>query len=415
MKRHLLNLGALSSIQLANALLPVLVFPWLLNVLGAGPFARIAVTEAATFFALAVVLYSFEVEGVARVATLRLDTDRERIGEVHSAILATRLLLLGACLALLALASFLLAPATSLLLLCWMLVPLAHALQSSWLFQALERNLALAVCVVGSRLVCLGALYGLVQGPQHLHRVPLIIGGAYVAGALAALLYLVLALGIGLRPVRWPAMRTLLADGKEIFFGNLSVALFRESNVLILGALGSASGVAVYAVAEKLIKCFQAMARPLNQLLFPRVLRALGQCSDPERGAFRIIWRYTVPQWLALAAAGSALALAYVVMRARFPHAYVHPLEAEIIVLLAIMAPATLFGVANFMFGTAGLNYLNRRAYFARAIFLTGLCSVALCGLLGWWWAERGAALAFLFSEALLFLLIARAYRRRVP
>lgn len=410
MRRHLVNLGALSAIQLANALLPVLVFPWILSIIGPTLFARIAVTEAVTFFALAVVLFSFEVEGVAKIAGLRLEYDRARIARIVSGILYVRLGLLGACLLLACAVAPFIERVTWLLLLSWMLLPLGYVLQSMWLYQGLERNLALAVCVVGSRLLCLALLYLVVRAPQDYYLVPLIIGACYTLGGAASLLYARLALHIRLVRVPLADLRALLIGGKEIFYGNLSVTLFRDSNVLILGALASPTAVSVYSVAEKLVKCFQAMARPLNQVMFPRVIRAIAGHDAPDRSLFKTILRYTLPQLAALLAAALVMALAYALLRARLPAGTV--LTMQIAMAVAIMAIAVLFGVSNFMFGSAGLNYLNRRGYFARAIFATGVCSVLLCMVLAHFWAERGAAVTFLFSEVFLFILIARAYRR---
>lgn len=412
MRRHLVNLGALSAIQLANALLPVIVFPWVLSVIGPTLFARIAVTEAVTFFALAVVLFSFEVEGVAKIAGLDLKRDLARIAHIVSGILYVRIALLAVCvLLLLAAAPFVERP-TLLLLLGWMMLPLGYVLQSMWLFQGLERNLALAVCVVGSRLLCLATLYLAVRAPHDYVLVPLIIGACYALGGAASLLYCRLVLKIRLVAVPPSELRALLLGGKEIFFGNLSVTLFRDSNVLILGALASPTAVSVYSIAEKLVKCFQAMARPLNQVMFPRVIRAIAAHSAPDRAAFRIILRYTLPQLMALMLGALCIALAWVLLRERLAGGAGGALTMQIALTVSLMAVAVLFGVSNFMFGSAGLNYLNQRGYFATAIFITGVCSVLLCIPLAYLWAERGAAATFLFSEVFLFILIARAYRR---
>ena len=76
------------------------------------------------------------------------------------------------------------------------------------------------------------------------------------------------------------------------------------------------------------------------------------------------------------------------------------------------MAPATLFGVGNFMFGTAGLNFLNARRYLLAATFLTGIINVIGCFFLARWIGPFGAAFAFTGSEAVLFIMIIAKYGR---
>jgi len=82
-----------------------------------------------TFFALAVVLFGFEVEGVARIAGLDLKSDMVPIAYIVSGILYVCIALLGVCVLLLCVAAPFLERPSVMLLLGWML--LRSALYSS--------------------------------------------------------------------------------------------------------------------------------------------------------------------------------------------------------------------------------------------------------------------------------------------
>lgn len=410
-KQSVMNLGALAGIQLANAILPLVAYPLILGAVGAGPFSKIVVTESVTMIVLSIVLYSFDIDGVSRIADQTVRPSAERMAVVFSEVLWARLALLGVYVAALLVAAIFLPAATSALLLMWALLPLSHVLQSAWFYQGTERNLAAALIAGASRVGCLVLVKLLIHAPSDFIIAPLIIGGCYCVGGAASLAFAVIRDRLPLSRVPLRRIRELLIQGKEIPFGNLSVAMYRDSNVLILGALSTPQVVSVYYIAEKAIKVFQALARPLNQLFFPKVIRALGGMHEPNRQAFRIILRYTVPQIACLAVGEVAGVIAYVFYRDYFPAPFRSAQAHEILTLLAIMCVTVYVGVANFMFGMGGLNYLHHRRQFAKAILTTGVCSLILCVALVKLFAATGAAVSFVLAEVLLFALVIRYYR----
>lgn len=404
------NLVALTGIQMANALLPLVAYPLILGAVGAVPYSRIVVTESVALVVLSLVIYSFEVEGVSRIADLDLVTDIDKISTLFSDILLTRLMILVSCVVALLLASPFLDPTTVKLQLAWMLFPLAYIFQSAWFYQGLERNVFAAVAMAISRLACLILVKLLIVSPADFYLAPLIIGSTYALGGGALLVYAMVKYRVRLSGLSTSRARELMWNGKEIFLGNLSVTLYRDSNVLILNAISNTRVVALYSIAEKAVKVFQAAARPLNQLFFPKVIRALSGIHKPGKEAFRAVLRYTIPQLALLGLGVLGAAVSFVLFRQYFPAPLRSEQGGKILMLIAIMILSIFFGVANFMFGTGGLNYLGRRAHLAKSILLTGVCSLACCVVLVRAFDETGAAINFVLAEAMLFALILRAY-----
>jgi PST family polysaccharide transporter len=158
-------------------------------------------------------------------------------------------------------------------------------------------------------------------------------------------------------------------------------------------------------------KGVQAAARPLNQLFFPRALRALQEMVRPDREALRRLLKFVFPQWLALAGVIAVLAAGYLLARqhgvlGRFPQ------SERIALLVGMMLPSVFFGVGNFILGSAGLNHLNARGDLLRLILAVGLLNLPVCVLLSRSGGEHGAAASFVAAEAMLFALMVRLYRR---
>jgi len=409
-KKNIGNLASLACIQISNALLPIIAFPVILNVVGTDLFSKIAISEAIALIAVAFVLYSFEVDGISKIVGLDLKSDIFKISHIFSGILYVRLLIWIICVFLLLLSYSFLDKDIFILLIGWMLFPLSYILQSYWIYQGLEKNLFPAVLTLVTRLLCLASLIKIVIAPMDYYLVPIIIGISYGIGGGISLLYLSRKFKIKLLKVSLSEIYQLFLEGKEIFFGNFSVTLFRDSNVIILGIFSNSTAVSIYSIAEKSIKIFQAGARPLNQLFFPKVIRSLAKIRKPDLNAFKIIAKYTWPQLTALFIAAVFIILFYVFFRHALPSKYNLTHEKEIVYLISVMAIAVFFGVSNFMFGIAGLNYLNKKWHLARAIFVTGICSILCCIPLVLLFAQVGAGLSFILSEVLLFCLISKAY-----
>ena len=409
-RKGFVNLAALTTVQLGNALLPLVAYPLILSVVGAELFSRIAVTESVMLMILATVVYSFDIDGVSRIASEQVQADKAALSRAFSEVLTARIAILVSAATGIVLLSPLLDRETVSLLLMWMLFPLGYVLQSAWFFQSLERNAVQATIVVVSRLGCLFLVYWFIREPADYFRAPLIIGLSYAIGGAAVFAYALHRHSIRLTRVPAARIGEMLRHGKEVFAGNLSVALYRDSNVLILNAFSSPSAVSLYAIAEKMVKVFQAGARPLNQLFYPKVIRALQDVREPSHAAFKTVLRYTVPQLAGLAVGIAVLAVAFPFLREWFPEVLASASGADVLGLVAVMAISVFFGVANFMFGIGGLNFLGRRWYLARSILTTGVASVVLCIALTSQFGAMGAAVTFVLAEVILFAQVARAY-----
>lgn len=410
-RKNLINLASLTTIQLSNAVLPLVIFPFTLNVIGSYPYSRVVLSEALALLVLPFILYSFEIDGVSKIVGLDIRADIKEISKVFSEVFFLRMFIFVMCLIAILLLSPLLEKDILVLVYCWMLIPLSHIFQSFWLFQGLELNAPVALFNLVSRLVCVGLVVWFVRNPSDYQLVPIIIGLCYLFGGITSLAYAFIKFKLRLRFFHFSEYKSSLISGKEIFLGNMSVVLYRDTNVLILGFLGcEAKAIAAYSIAEKLIKSFQATMRPLNQLFFPKVIRLTKETSEPNKSIFKNIFQLTLPQIIAFIVLGVLLIASFNIVEDHIKFFREFPNKKDVILLFIIMFPAILFGVANFMFGTAGLNYLNRRNYYFISILVVGIVSIIFCLILVFVFGVIGASASFLFSEMFLFAMIVRLY-----
>lgn len=414
LKTDLVNLASLVGVQASNALAPLAIFPFLLQALGSEAYAEIAFAEAISLLVLAVVVFSFEVTGVSDLVRFRQADDDEAISRLFSSVLLIRLTLFVVS-AGVAIGLYTLVVGGSLRMISlWMLIPLAYVFQSLWFFQGSENNAPVGIVTLLSRVACVALVFFLIRDEHDRELVPAIMGATYLLGGLAAFAYARFRYRLRLQAIPLTEIRRALLEGKEVFAGNIAVSLQRDFNVLILSVVGVPAGaLAAYSVAEKLSKSIQAVSRPLNQLFFPKVIRAIKDETAPTRAVARKIAIRTVPQVALTAMLLAVLTAGYFAVQATTTVLATYPNIEQITLMLAIMAPTVIFGITTFMFGSAGLNYLGHRRTFFAIILTTGATSAGLCFVLSHWIGAYAAALCYAGAEVASALLVVCQYHRR--
>lgn len=412
-RRTVGNLVALVTLHASNATLPLIGFPLIMHRVGAAAFKTLVFTESLTLVVLTCVIFSFDIEGITDLVSLRGDGGPRPVDMLFSEILITRLVIFGGVSAGLIGVMTLVNPSIVLMTLGWLLVPLGYALQSNWFFQGIERNATLAFVSLCTRGLCLYLIYALIRSPADAMLVPGVIGGASLCGGLVALGLVVWRHEVRLRPVHWTTIRQRIRQGSKLFVGNLAVFLYRGVNVPIIGAVGSTDAVATYVIAEKWVRTLQAAVVPLNQLALPKVVRALRTTEGQGETAIRTLWRYTLPQEALLLIGLVALAGGIIIAYATGHDGVVTALPLAPIWLASGMAIVVLVGTANFMFGVAGFAALGMQTSFARATVLTGMVNVPLCLGLAATFGAVGAAACFVAAELILLAQLVYGLRWR--
>lgn len=412
MKKNIINLISLSVIQVANAITPLVIFPYALATVGTDAYAALATTEAATIAISAFVLYSFEIDGPARIARLNKSFNSETVSDIFSQIFYSRLaIFLMVLIIAVPVVWMVFDERIAGLFTLWLGVPLSFVLQSNWLYQAIERNTAQAAIVLISRFASFVIVVAYATDNEKVMLIPATISVCYIFGGVASIIYLKKVMQVKFKTVKFNQICSQLVEGRHIFLGNFSVALYREFNVLILGAVGvGTSAIANYSLAEKLIKGVQAVMRPLNQLFFPKALRLLTEQSIPNTRSLNILWKLLYPQLLALIFLSVTISLNWLLIIPDAIKLEKIPDHHNVEVLFILMIPAVFFGVANYMLGLTGLNFMKHQKYMMKSIVATGLISIAVCSVMSVKYGALGAGAGFVMAEAILFLFVLRKY-----
>lgn len=401
--KNLISIFSLFSIQGANIVFPLIIFPYLLHIYNIDDYSKIAVSEVVTMYLLAICMYSFDIDGIKELINGKYKNEKE----IFFHVTFIRVFILFFSSLLLLFVSFFVFNDYFYYLLMWLPFPLGFILQSNYYYQARENSFYLSVIVLFARgisvFVCLFFLNESIDAKYSI----LLISMSYLFSGILSYTYILIKLNVRINDFKidFYYTSTLLKNGFYIFLGNISVSLYRTSNVLILAAISTPSSVAIYSLAEKVIKALQALSRPLNQYAQTKINLKVKFLDEYTYSClFKMILKSSIFQYVLML----IVFLIFYISTSFFN--FDKYISKSSIFLIIVMFPALVFGLSNFMFGTLGMNITGNEKYFFKVILITGISSVIVTINLVLFYNELGAAIGYTVSEMILLILFLRKY-----
>ena len=279
------NFVSLGVLQGLNYLLPLVMLPYLIRILGVEAFGVLSVaTVVGTYMSIASE-YGFGTTATRAIAHHR--DDPHKINEIVSAVMLLRVLI---ALGVVVMMSLIVWGWERLHPYAWVYygtfgVVLGSALFPVWFFQGIEKMHTITYLTLLSRgIFALGVVLW-VHSPEEVYRVPMFSAlGSWVAGVWA--LWIVR----DRWGVRWssPSLEQLggyLREGWSLFISNLSVQGYKGNGLLLLGVFASETVVGWFAIVRRVIDALSTLNVILWQAFFPYLI----QRPDDRREYLRLL------------------------------------------------------------------------------------------------------------------------------
>jgi PST family polysaccharide transporter len=283
-----------------NALLPLLLLPYLTRVLSPAGFAQLAYFQAISVAIGLLVDFGLGQANLARMVRALGDARAE--AEVAAEATAARLTLLAPAAALLAaLAAAAPSDEATGLFFAFSFVHIAcNGLSPFWIFQARMGFAAPVAVEVLTRLAAFAAVFLVVREAHDGWKAQAVLG----LGVLANLVWLFWRLPTGLPLTRaFSSVPRTLHAGSRVFAARTVYQITPQLPLVVLGWISPPAAVAAYAVAERLMRGLVAAALPLALASAPGLARSLdGGKLGPAAVAWRLAGLGGVLVALALAA-----------------------------------------------------------------------------------------------------------------
>ncbi len=287
MWRRLLSDNAALALQYAaSALVPLLLIPHFVRVLGLHTYGTLAILLAVMSFATVVVQYAFHLTGPAEHGGLQ---GRPGARQLFLDILVARGLLLVAVMAAAAVALSMVAwllPAQPAVLrdgALLLLLPLAAALNAGWYLQARGEFAVLAGLSVISVVVALAVGFLAVSPEQaSSSRAALALGIGPLLLAIGSLVWALSRLPQEPGRLGLDGALRALARGRAAFLSQFVAALYSLAGPLVIGALSGVRAAGLYSAVERPAAALQAALVLTHTAAYPRA-SALFAAGDRAR------------------------------------------------------------------------------------------------------------------------------------
>jgi len=279
-KRLKNNFIYLFFLQGANYFLPLLTFPYLVKVLGVESFGVLALATALVAYFGVVTDYGFNLTATKEISLYR--EDKNRVEEIFSAVMSIKLVLLLLSFSVLYVLTLLfdsLYEYQEVYLLTFGNI-VGQVLFPIWFFQGMEQMKYITYLNLISKSIFTLAIFIFVGQAEDLYLVPLFVAIGSSVAAILALGIIYYNFNISFKFQSKERLTYYLKEGWHIFLSRLYVSIYTKTNTILLGMFTNNLTVGYYAIAEKIVLAIGGLFDPVNQALYPYLVRRYKENSE---------------------------------------------------------------------------------------------------------------------------------------
>jgi len=273
-KAVLQNAFSLSTLQVLNYILPVILLPYLVRIIGADKFGLIAFAQALAQYFSILVDYSFNLTATREISLNR--QHKQKINAIFSSVMTIKCCLaLASLVILLAMINFV--PKFRGDYLVYVLsfgTVIANALFPYWFFTGIEKMKYISNLNMASGIIYALGIFVLVKGPQDYLYILLLNAIIFIAMGITGLLIVLIKFKVTFIFPGFKALIKEIKSGWSIFASNVSINAYTISRVFAVGLLTNNTLTGYYSIAERIANIIQVFPMySFTQALYPRLSR----------------------------------------------------------------------------------------------------------------------------------------------
>ena len=312
------NYVYMTALQVLNGCFYILIYPFLIRVLGAESYGLYAYAMAVVALFITFISLGFDLPSAKRIAEHAEDNavKAQVLSEVTTAKIILELIALGVYAVLLFAAPKM--QANKLLFAIVFAQTLPNILFPQWYFQGIQRMRVVTYIQVAFKIATLPFIFRLLHGPDDLWIYALIVTVSTVLGGILAWLLIRFKDGLRVRLVSLPVVWKATREALPFFLSNATSVLKEQGIVLLIGQFLGMSDVAIYDLANKIIIIPRTIFSKLNDALFPKMMaqpdasrRKRVLLSETVVGLASIVIIAALGYWAVLVLGGHAMLASY--------------------------------------------------------------------------------------------------------
>ena len=285
----------LAIFQALNYLIPLLLWPYLMKMLGAEQFGFFSFGFSMAQYLIILVDFGFNLSATKEIALAH--DDQQQINRIFTSTLCAKLILLGLSLLILLVVGFI--PAYSAyreVMLVMYIMTIGCTFFFVWLFQGLGDIKVVSIINGVMKLAVLPLIFWLVRSPEDMLLAALLQSMSYLLTAVLVVIVIRQRRYASLCRIRLKDIYESFRQSLPLFLSTAASSVYTMLFVVIMAYYVSPEEVGRYSASDKLVRCLTVMLWvPLCQAFFPKV-SAIGK-DDIDKGrdiVKKIMWMVCV-------------------------------------------------------------------------------------------------------------------------
>lgn len=265
------NIFYLSLIQGSSFLIPLVLLPYLIRVLGAEIYGKLIFYQVIFLYACAIIDFGFNFSSTQDIA--RKQNDRSYINAIFSVTLICKSLILLISVIISFIYFYYLNNNRDDSYLFWCFIPqlFGYAFLPLWLFQGIEKTNIIAICTIAARLFTTIITFMVVKDSDDLYLAAFLQSITFTITAVLSLLYVYLKRIASIERVSINDIYLSFRNSFPFFISVFSVNLYTTLPAIVIGIVLGNVSVAYYNIALTIRNALLGLFNPISQSLFPRI------------------------------------------------------------------------------------------------------------------------------------------------
>lgn len=263
---NFLSLGMLQSV---NLILPLIVLPYMIQVVGFERYGIIVLAASLVAYFTSVTDYSFKITATRDVAVFK--NSKKKLSLIYSKVLSVKVLLMTLSWLIIGMIVLLYPPFydEKLVFICSALMLLGYMLFPDWYFQGIEKMKYIALLNVSIKIFFTISVFVFVRNPDDYWKYSLLNSGGYIGAGLVGQYIIMRKHKIRFIWLTRRIIKHALRVNFPIFINQFIPNLYNNTSTFLLGLMTTTYLVGIYDAIKKIIDLGIMIVGVISRVFFP--------------------------------------------------------------------------------------------------------------------------------------------------
>lgn len=296
-KTILSNFISLFILQGSMYVIPLILLPYFIRVLGLENYGLLAFATATISFFRAIVEYGFNLSATKQISIYK--HNQEKLNEIYTTVLVSKFLLAisGFILLIFITSIFDSFLSNQKLFIYTYLIIFGDVFFAIWFFQGIEKMKIITYIQISYKIFFVMLVLSTVKNESDYILVPILDSIGNVITGIISIYIIKNKYNTSFKTITLEMIIFQLKDAWHIFLSRMTVVLYTSINTFLLGILATNELVGIYSIAEKIYMAIRGLLNPVVQAIYPYLNR---KYNESKKLYYLVIRKITLGYFLVL-------------------------------------------------------------------------------------------------------------------